>query len=132
MDGCPSERRQLCTSGLVLNSSLSNTVEMPSEAAKRRKEKKKTQTKSKNTSSASKNAASCDGVENSMDNLKISTTACTGVLGSHPDARDLHILQLSITFHGVELLVDTKLEVNNGRRYGLIGRNGCGKICVNW
>ena len=97
---------------------------MPSEAAKRRKEKKKTQTKPKSTS-APKNSAS-NGVENTMDNLKISTIACTGVLGSHPDARDLHILQFSITFHGVELLADAKLEVNNGRRYGLIGRNGCG------
>jgi len=99
---------------------------MPSEAAKRRKEKKKTQAKSKSTSSASKNSAS-NGIESTMDSLKISTIACTGVLGSHPDARDLHILQFSITFHGVELLVDARLEVNNGRRYGLIGRNGCGK-----
>ena len=104
---------------------------MPSEAAKRRKEKKKTQAKSKSVPPAAKTATGCNGVENSMDNLKISTTACTGVLGSHPDARDLHILQFSITFHGVELLVDAKLEVNNGRRYGLIGRNGCGKGFFN-
>jgi len=59
--------------------------------------------------------------------LKISDRACTGVLASHPEARDLHINQLSITFHGVEILVDTKLELNCGRRYGLLGQNGCGK-----
>lgn len=53
--------------------------------------------------------------------------AVTGTLSSHPDSRDLHIDSLSITFHGVELLVDTRLELNNGRRYGLIGLNGCGK-----
>jgi ATP-binding cassette subfamily F protein 2 len=53
--------------------------------------------------------------------------AVTGTLSSHPDSRDLHIDNLSITFHGVELLVDTRLELNNGRRYGLIGLNGCGK-----
>jgi len=53
--------------------------------------------------------------------------AVTGVLGSHPDSRDIQLLQLSITFHGVELLTDTKLDLNNGRRYGLIGLNGCGK-----
>lgn len=52
--------------------------------------------------------------------------ACTGVLASHPDSRDVHIHNLSITFHGVILLDDTKLELNVGRRYGLIGLNGCG------
>ncbi|ESO10220.1 hypothetical protein HELRODRAFT_190415 [Helobdella robusta] len=53
--------------------------------------------------------------------------AVTGVLGSHAESRDLQIINLSITFHGAELLTDTKLELNNGRRYGLIGLNGCGK-----
>ena len=51
----------------------------------------------------------------------------TGVLSSHPDSRDVHISQLSMTFHGAELLVDTSVELNSGRRYGLIGSNGCGK-----
>ena len=54
--------------------------------------------------------------------------AVTGVLSSHPDSRDVHIDSLSITFHGAELLVDTRLELNNGRRYGLIGLNGCGNL----
>ncbi len=53
--------------------------------------------------------------------------AVTGVLASHPDSRDIQLIQLSITFHGAELLTDTKLDLNNGRRYGLIGLNGCGK-----
>jgi ATP-binding cassette subfamily F protein 2 len=56
--------------------------------------------------------------------------ACTGVLASHPDSRDVHIDNLSITFHGVVLLDDTKLELNVGRRYGLIGLNGCGMCCI--
>lgn len=33
----------------------------------------------------------------------------------------------AITFFGSELLQDTTLELNCGRRYGLIGLNGCGK-----
>merc|ERR1712072_117449 len=33
----------------------------------------------------------------------------------------------SVTFHGVELLVDTKLELSVGQRYGFIGPNGSGK-----
>ena len=54
--------------------------------------------------------------------------AVTGVLGSHPDSRDIQIINLSITFHGAEILQDTKLELNCGRRYGLMGLNGCGKL----
>lgn len=50
----------------------------------------------------------------------------TGVLASHPESRDLHLESLSITFHGAELLCDTKLELNCGRRYGLVGPNGSG------
>lgn len=53
--------------------------------------------------------------------------AVTGVLASHPESRDCHFINFSITFHGAEILVDTKLELNRGRRYGLIGLNGCGK-----
>jgi len=69
-----------------------------------------------------------------------SQRAVTGTLSSHPDCRDVHIDSLSITFHGTELLLDTRLELNNGRRYGLIGLNGCGECqsivgvvcCVVW
>ncbi|CAJ2660757.1 unnamed protein product [Trifolium pratense] len=34
---------------------------------------------------------------------------------------------LSVTFHGHDLIVDSELELNYGRRYGLLGLNGCGK-----
>ena len=55
---------------------------------------------------------------------------CTvGVLTSHPLLRDIHIKSLSITFHGVELLSDTQVELNSGRRYGLVGLNGSGTFC---
>ena len=52
-----------------------------------------------------------------------------GVLTSHPLLRDIHIKSLSITFHGVELLSDTQMELNSGRRYGLVGLNGSGTFC---
>merc|ERR1719447_495729 len=42
-------------------------------------------------------------------------------------ARDIKIANFSVTFHGAELLVDTKLELSVGQRYGLIGANGSGK-----
>jgi ATP-binding cassette subfamily F protein 2 len=39
----------------------------------------------------------------------------------------LQIESLSLTFHGHDLIVDSELELNYGRRYGLLGLNGCGK-----
>lgn len=65
---------------------------------------------------------------------KTEARAVTGVLASHPNSTDVHISSLSLTFHGQELLSDTSLELNSGRRYGLIGLNGTGKwmICSHW
>lgn len=57
---------------------------------------------------------------------KSEARAVTGVLASHPNSTDVHISSLSLTFHGQELLADTSLELNSGRRYGLIGLNGTG------
>lgn len=59
--------------------------------------------------------------------LAADARACTGVLGIHPMSRDIKIDNFSVTFHGAELLQDTKLELSCGRRYGLIGANGSGK-----
>lgn len=53
--------------------------------------------------------------------------ACTGLSAVHPRSRDIKIANFSITFFGAEMLQDTTLELNCGRRYGLIGLNGCGK-----
>jgi ATP-binding cassette, subfamily F, member 2 len=51
----------------------------------------------------------------------------TGSLAVHPRSRDVKIATFSITFYGSEMLQDTTLELNCGRRYGLLGSNGCGK-----
>ncbi|KAL7173732.1 hypothetical protein ACSBR2_033063 [Camellia fascicularis] len=72
-------------------------------------------------------AAAVDNVANGMDALRISDRNCTGVLCSHPLSRDIRIESLSLTFHGHDLIVDSELELNFGRRYGLLGLNGCGK-----
>jgi ATP-binding cassette subfamily F protein 2 len=42
-------------------------------------------------------------------------------------SRDIKIDNFSVTFHGTELLQDTRLELSCGQRYGLIGANGSGK-----
>ena len=59
--------------------------------------------------------------------LGLNDRATTGVLTSHPQSRDIHFEQFTLLFHGHELLQDTNLELNYGRRYGLLGPNGCGK-----
>jgi ATP-binding cassette subfamily F protein 2 len=53
--------------------------------------------------------------------------SCTGVLASHPRSRDLKVDSFTVTFHGAEIVTDTMLEFNSGRRYGLVGLNGSGK-----
>ena len=41
--------------------------------------------------------------------------ACTGVLGSHPQSRDIHIDSFSLLFHGHELIQDSTVQLNFGR-----------------
>lgn len=53
--------------------------------------------------------------------------SCTGVLSSQYLSRDLKIENFSMGLYGQQLIKDTKLEFNWGRRYGLLGFNGAGK-----
>jgi len=108
---------------------------MPSEAAKKRAAKKKAQGRGKPVAKAA--AATANGVngaesmngdvEEKVNNLKLSNLSCTGTLMSHVDSRDCHLGAITLRYHGAELLVDAKVELNCGRRYGLLGINGCGK-----
>lgn len=51
----------------------------------------------------------------------------TGVLSSRPTSRDIKIDGFSMGLNGIELIQDCSIELTIGRRYGLIGQNGCGK-----
>ena len=57
----------------------------------------------------------------------ISDRVTTGVLASLEQSKDVKISSASLVFHGKVLFNDTTLEINYGRRYGLLGENGCGK-----
>ena len=57
----------------------------------------------------------------------LSDRVTTGVLASLTSSRDVKITSTSLVFHGRVLITDTTLELNYGRRYGLLGENGCGK-----
>lgn len=61
------------------------------------------------------------------DEQGISDRVTTGVLASLEASRDVKITSASLVFHGRVLFNDTVIEVNYGRRYGLLGENGCGK-----
>ena len=75
-------------------------------------------------------ARSCTGKSLPLYNSVFVVSYFTGVLSSHHLSRDIQITRLSITFHGVELLSDTQLELNCGRRYGLVGLNGSGEVAT--
>lgn len=130
---------------------------MPSDSKKKRDAKKKDAAKARasgqapanksgdNSSSNNENGTKIDPIkaklieenEDCVDELTAmierdlelaaQARSCTGVLGIAEMSRDIKIDNLSVTFHGVEILNETKLELNYGRRYGLIGFNGCGK-----
>ncbi|CAG5896167.1 unnamed protein product [Menidia menidia] len=122
---------------------------MPSDLAKKKAAKKKEAAKARQRTKkpedlneeggegeqpeTQRNGAESNGVASltkELDEFELRKTearAVTGVLASHPNSTDVHISSLSLTFHGQELLADTSLELNSGRRYGLIGLNGTGK-----
>lgn len=62
-----------------------------------------------------------------MDKYGLSDRVTTGVLSSVASSRDVKITSASLVFHGRVLITDSTLELNFGRRYGLLGENGCGK-----
>lgn len=61
------------------------------------------------------------------DKHGLSDRVTTGVLASMAASRDVKITSTSLVFHGRVLITDAMLELNYGRRYGLLGENGCGK-----
>lgn len=73
------------------------------------------------------NAAKLEKLKLQEDKHGISDRVTTGVLASLATSRDIKVVSASLVFHGKVLLQDTTLELNFGRRYGLLGENGCGK-----
>lgn len=66
-------------------------------------------------------------LELQADKDGLSDRVTTGVLASLESSRDVKITSASLVFHGKVLFNDSTIEVNYGRRYGLLGENGCGK-----
>lgn len=62
-----------------------------------------------------------------MDKHGLSDRVTTGVLASTVASKDVKVTSVSLVFHGRVLISDSILELTLGRRYGLLGENGCGK-----
>ncbi|KAF7730249.1 hypothetical protein EC973_002492 [Apophysomyces ossiformis] len=64
----------------------------------------------------------------SLDKMKIKVDrTATGVYTSQERSRDIKIESYSLNYHGRVLIDNATIELNFGRRYGLIGANGSGK-----
>jgi ATP-binding cassette subfamily F protein 2 len=63
-----------------------------------------------------------------VSNLKLENNrSSTGVLTSQKDSRDIKIELYSLSFYSQVLINESTIELNFGRRYGLLGGNGSGK-----
>lgn len=129
--------------------SASKAARQAKRAAEGKDSKKKTAASKVSSKAASKNASEASSVNGDDAPLRdaddldmneevqkltlqedahgLSDRVTTGVLASLETSRDVKITSASLVFHGRVLFNDTTIEVNYGRRYGLLGENGCGK-----
>ena len=74
-----------------------------------------------------------DGIDHDLaDQLASEGTICTfsaSRKGVDARARDINVEHVTLQHMGAVLLDDAHIVLNHGNRYGLIGRNGCGKVC---
>ncbi|GMN25001.1 hypothetical protein TIFTF001_000778 [Ficus carica] len=112
---------------MVSDASKKKAAQKKAAAAAKRGGKAAAVAASSKAAAAAESQNGADKLADGVGALQISDRTCTGVLCSHPLSRDIRIESLSVTFHGHDLIVDSELELNYGRRYGLLGLNGCGK-----
>ena len=74
-----------------------------------------------------KNSLDMKEVKDSLSRLDDNLPVVTGVLATHEGSRDIKIDQFTLEVYGKQLVTDSVIEFNYGRRYGLLGINGCGK-----
>lgn len=93
----------------------------------KRAEKGKSKKKVEDVDEATATAETIEKLKLQQDKHGISDRVTTGVLASLATSRDVKFESVSLVFHGKVLIQDSTLELNFGRRYGLLGENGCGK-----
>lgn len=74
--------------------------------------------------------ATVDEVIADLEKAKVTARNATGEWAATPKSRDIHITSFSVSYYGRPMVQETDLELNYGRRYGLIGSNGSGKSTI--
>lgn len=100
---------------------------MSASKAKRDAKKVASGKKVKNQKTDEEAAEAVSRLKLQQDKDGLSDRVTTGVLSSLATSRDIKLSSVSLLFHGKVLIQDSELELNYGRRYGLLGENGCGK-----
>lgn len=79
---------------------------------------------------ASPNDGSDDSTITPADRLRNEGIVATFAMSSkkmHRNVKDISVDNLTVLLQGTPLVEEAELSLNFGNRYGLIGRNGCGK-----
>ena len=76
-----------------------------------------------NASAEEKREAALENL--SRENIIVTYEAKKTIL--HPNARDINVSGVTVTYHGKPLIEESDIVINWGNRYGLIGQNGSGK-----
>ncbi|CAI8494614.1 unnamed protein product [Pichia kudriavzevii] len=97
------------------------------EGKTKKKLTKKEKEKLENQDAGESAAETIEKLKLQQDKDGLSDRVTTGVLDSLITSRDIKLSSVSLLFHGKVLIQDSTLELNYGRRYGLLGENGCGK-----
>jgi len=74
--------------------------------------------------------ATVDDAIEALEKTKIDARTATGEWAATAKSRDIKITSFSVAYYGRSLVQETDLELNYGRRYGLIGSNGSGKSTI--
>ena len=78
-----------------------------------------------------KGANNAGGKENKWEEDEGEGRTVSAVLTSHAMSRDVHIDQFTLLFHGHELLMDAKMELNHGRYSFHLSRPGSVSYCAS-
>lgn len=110
------------------NGAVRSTEKTPAKSAKERRKRGKNIDDA--SSAVTKSSLSSSARAELGDAVADTAMTAMGNLESVYGARDIKIGAVSLNFHNKVLIEDTRLELTVGRRYGLIGRNGCGKSAL--
>jgi ATP-binding cassette, subfamily F, member 2 len=128
LSSAASDDSTLTGTSAVTKLSRSEERQMKAAAREAKKQaKKEEENKEKNIKNALASAGKEEFGEGSKEAMNALARRATGILASEKRSRDIKIISFSLHLHSNILVEDTTIELNYGQRYGLIGRNGCGK-----